>query len=154
MGSLKHSTPNINIWALFYPPKKRPFQKNLTHPIFSWTAPLSPQKQSEPLSLVFECAYILLLKRLMKKMKGILVNLTWLNIFRVFYNFGCKYFRTCFWESEPGQELRHDLEFLKWCGVSGPLSDFTTRLSGFVLNRNRSLKCCQKWGDLSYVRIK
>ena len=33
------------------------------------------------------------------------------------------------------------------------LSDFTTRLSGSDLNHNRSLKCCQNWGDLSYVRV-
>ena len=57
VGSLKYFTQNINIWALFY--QARPFQKNLTHLIFSRTVALSPQKQSEPLSLVFECAYIL-----------------------------------------------------------------------------------------------
>ena len=54
-----HHTKLGKIPLYFTPPKNRPFQKNLTRLIFSGTVPLSPQKQSEPLSLVFECAYIL-----------------------------------------------------------------------------------------------
>ena len=150
VGSLKYFTQNINIWALFYPLKTGPFQKNLTHLIFSRTVPLSPQKQSKPLSLVFECAYILASETSNEKDERYIINkFDLIEHIRSLLQFWVTILFVRVW-SRSGTETWFgifEVVWFKWASVW-----FYNKVVWFGSQSQSQLEMLSKLGDSSYVR--